>query len=83
MKMNEIGRRMIRAALLAALLSPLAAAAQDAEQYRRWIAEMKDNPRGPFSGVKWYCKDGSVFPPKEYACAKRGGGVQHGELSER
>ncbi|MGZ8981847.1 MAG: PEP/pyruvate-binding domain-containing protein, partial [Burkholderiaceae bacterium] len=46
-------------------------------------AEMKDNPRGPFSGVKWYCKDGSVFPPKEYACAKRGGGVQHGELSER
>ena len=83
MKMNEIGRRMIGAALLAALMSPLAAAAQDAEQYRRWIAEMKDNPRGPFSGVKWYCKDGSVFPPKEYACAKRGGGVQHGEWSDR
>jgi len=83
MKMNEIGRRMIGAALVAALMSPLAAAAQDAEQYRRWIAEMKDNPRGPFSGVKWYCKDGSVFPPKEYACAKRGGGVQHGEWSDR
>ena len=44
---------------------------------------MKVNPRGPFSGIKWYCKDASVFPPREYACAKRGGGVQHGEWSDR
>jgi len=60
-----------------------AAAAEDADQYRRWIVEMKDSPRGPFAGVKWYCKDGSVFPPREYACAKHGGGVQHGEWSDR
>jgi hypothetical protein len=24
-----------------------------------------------------------VLPPKAYACSKRGGGVQHGEWSER
>jgi hypothetical protein len=81
--MQELGRRMLGGALTAAMLLPLAASAEDAQQYRRWIAEMKDNARGPFSGVKWYCKDGSVFPPTEYACAKRGGGVQHGEWSER
>ena len=52
-------------------------------KYRQWIVEMKEAPRGPFSNVKWYCKDGSVFPPTEYACAKRGGGVQHGEWSDR
>ncbi len=52
-------------------------------KYRQWIVEMKEAPRGPFSGVKWYCKDGTVFPPTEYACAKHGGGVQHGEWSDR
>ena len=62
---------------------PAGAQAPSAEQYRRWIVEMKEAPRGPFSGIKWYCKDGSVFPPTEYACAKRGGGVQHGEWSDR
>ena len=46
-------------------------------KYRQWIVEMKEAPRGPFSNVKWYCKDGTVFPPTEYACAKGGGGVQH------
>jgi len=76
--------RTVGVSTLAAILAlPTAAPAQDAVQYRRWIAEMKDGPRGPFAGVKWYCKDGSVFPPTEYACAKHGGGVQHGEWSDR
>jgi hypothetical protein len=39
-----------------------------ADRYRVWIAEMKENPRGPFSAIKWYCKDGSMFPPR---CAAR------------
>jgi hypothetical protein len=73
-----------------ALTTGTAAASAEADsghaargEYRRWIMEMKDAPRGPFSGVKWYCKDGSVFPPKEYACSNHGGGVQHGEWSDR
>jgi hypothetical protein len=44
---------------------------------------MKESPRGPFSGIRWYCKDGTVLPPAEYACANHGGGVQHGEWSVR
>ena len=70
------------AAIAVATTRPVAAA-DDADQYRRWIVEMKDSARGPFAGIKWYCKDGSVFPPTEYACAKHGGGVQHGEWSDR
>ncbi len=54
-----------------------------ADQYRKWIAEMKDDPRGPFSSIKWFCKDGRVLAPQDYACAKKGEGWQHGEWSDR
>ena len=46
-----------------------------------WIANMKDASRGPFRRIRWFCNDGTVHPPKEYACRERGGGVQHGEWS--
>ncbi len=48
-----------------------------------WIAQMKSNPRGPFKRIRWFCNDGSILPPKPYACREHGGGVQHGEWSER
>jgi hypothetical protein len=44
---------------------------------------MKDSPKGPFQGIRWFCADGSVQPPKAYACAQRGGGIQHGLWTER
>ena len=44
---------------------------------------MKDLPRGPFSGIKWFCRDGRVLPPKDYACAAKGQGWQHGEWSDK
>jgi len=66
----------------------LAAAAGFAAQtdnnlhYRQWIEEMKTLPRGPFRELRWFCKDGTVFPPREYACRDHGGGYQHGAWSE-
>jgi len=56
---------------------------QASGQHREWIAQMKENARGPFSSIKWFCKDGRVLAPKDYACAKRGEGWQHGEWSDR
>jgi len=53
------------------------------ETLRRWMAEMKISPRGPFLRIRWFCKDGTIHPPQEYACRDRGGGVQHGEWTER
>jgi phosphohistidine swiveling domain-containing protein len=53
------------------------------ETLRRWVAEMKISPRGPFQRIRWFCKDGTIHPPAEYTCRDRGGGVQHGEWTER
>jgi hypothetical protein len=55
----------------------------DTAKYRQWIAEMKDSARGPFVAIKWFCSDGRVLPPKDFACAKKGEGWQHGEWSTR
>ena len=50
---------------------------------RGWVQKMKKSPRGPFKRLRWFCNDGTVLPPKEYACRKYGGGVQHGEWTDR
>ncbi len=52
-------------------------------QYRSWITEMQGLERGPFSRLRWFCNDGTVLPPKSYACKDHGGGHQHGEWSEK
>jgi hypothetical protein len=44
---------------------------------------MKSAERGPFSAIRWFCEDGTILPPKAYACAPHGGGYQHGAWSER
>ena len=82
-----------RRAALAVLMSVAAmaagastGAASDGErsaEFRRWVAEMKSQPRGPFVSIKWFCRDGRVLPPRDYACAAKGQGWQHGEWSER
>ncbi len=51
--------------------------------YRGWIKGMKKASRGPFSRIRWFCKDGTILPPKAYACQKHGGGIQHGEWNDR
>ena len=60
-----------------------AAVGKQIDQYRGLIDQFKKAPRGPFQGVQWFCKDGSVWPPKENACREHGGGHQHGDLSDR
>jgi hypothetical protein len=80
-----------RAALAALLLVATTAGATTgnpsttdaAARYRQWIGQMKESDRGPFSGIKWFCKDGRVLAPKDYACAAKGTGWQHGEWNDR
>jgi len=52
-------------------------------KHRQWIEQMKTAPRGPFSAIRWFCHDGTVLPPKAYACKDHGGGVQHGQLNDQ
>lgn len=44
---------------------------------------MKASRKGPFSRIRWFCRDGSVLAPKPFACTNRGGGVQHGEWNKK
>ncbi len=71
--------------LLAAALVTAVPATSDADQdtYAAWIQDMKEAERGPFERLRWFCNDGSVLPPRAYACSDRGGGHQHGEWSDR
>jgi hypothetical protein len=48
---------------------------------RAIVQSMIDNPRGPYSRIRWFCADGSVLPPTAFACKEHGGGRQHGEYS--
>jgi hypothetical protein len=67
-----------------ALAAPTAATGTDTTaEYRQWIREMKDAERGPFSRLRWFCKDGAVLPPQPYGCAEHEGGHQHGEWSDK
>ena len=52
-------------------------------EYRSWIHEMQGLERGPFSRLRWFCNDGTVFPPRTYGCKDHGGGHQHGQLNEK
>ena len=52
-------------------------------EYRQWIETMKTRERGPFKELRWFCNDGTVLPPKAYACVDHGGGHQHGAWSEQ
>ncbi len=55
----------------------------DPDTLHSWIQAMKKAPRGPFKQIRWFCNDGTIKPPKEYACKEHGGGVQHGEWTDR
>jgi len=81
-----LARALVAAALFASALPAAIAAPQDTgrtAQYGRWIAEMKEDPRGPFAAIRWFCKDGRVLPPDDYSCAAKGQGWQHGDWSDR
>ncbi len=55
----------------------------DQATLRVWIEDMKTSPKGPFFRIRWFCHDGTILPPKPYACRNHGGGVQHGEWNPR
>ena len=67
--------------LIAAPLDPPTSEAL--AEARRIVQDMSENPRGPYSRIRWYCNDGTVQPPVAYACTNRGGGRQHAEYSQQ
>lgn len=83
MSRNALSRIVALGLASAALLAAGVTAAQTLNEYRGWIAEMKESPHGPFSSIDWFCKDGRVLGPQDYACSAKGQGWQHGGWSDR
>ena len=54
---------------------------KQAQQARKILADFKNNPKGPYFQIRWFCKDGSVHPPEGTPCKSLGGGHQYAELS--
>ncbi len=81
--------RLLLAPLLALLLAALGAgrcAARGRRPWsstRRWIVEMKDSPRGPFSAIKWFCATAACCRRRTTPAPSKDKGWQHGEWSER
>ncbi len=46
------------------------------ETLREMVVTYKEDPRGPYQAIKWFCPDGAIIPAKE-RCEKPGG-IQHG-----
>jgi phosphohistidine swiveling domain-containing protein len=80
-------RLLITVTALGFLLTSVFAASEeplpDAQTLHSWVQKMKTSSRGPFKHVRWFCSDGTIQLPKEYACKEHGGGVQHGEWTDR
>lgn len=53
-------------------LDPVIAQSFDNSEVSALIKRFKSDQRGPFKDIRWFCKDGSVIPPKE-KCPEPGG----------
>lgn len=79
------GLHWIGAGLLGLLVhtaSCPASARGDETPYEGLVEAWKVRERGPFEGVRWFCADGAVLPPRPFACRDHGGGRQHGIWTE-
>ena len=69
--------------VIALLINPsLAETSPPGVKLQADIMTIKNNARGPFRRLRWFCHDGKILPPKPHACAKPGG-VQHGQLTKK
>ncbi len=75
----EFKRYLFSITFLALFATPLTMVAKEnSVPFKSWIIQMKSAPKGPFDGIRWFCKDGTILQPRDYSCNVHGGGVQHG-----
>jgi hypothetical protein len=56
--------------------------AAQVQELQSLVTRMKEDPRGPYLRIRWFCRDGTMHPPQGTPCRERGGGVQHAEFNE-
>ncbi|MCB2147815.1 MAG: phosphoenolpyruvate synthase [Deltaproteobacteria bacterium] len=52
-----------------------AAYGQDQERLTAMVRQFKDDPRGPYASIRWFCADGTVLPASTRCSSP--GGIQH------
>ena len=52
------------------------------KQIKNLIETYKNEPRGPFNRIKWFCKDGTEREPKDPCPDSIGGGIQHASFKD-
>lgn len=57
--------------------------AEQEQEIRETLHGFRQDPRGPYLRIRWFCNDGTVLPPGPGACAEHGGGHQHAEPKPR
>ncbi|MEP7362850.1 MAG: PEP/pyruvate-binding domain-containing protein [Acidobacteriota bacterium] len=54
---------------------------QQITQAAKILQQFEASPKGPYFQIRWFCKDGTVYPPAGVPCREHGGGVQHADLT--
>ena len=55
---------------------------KSAAQIKDLITSYKEDPRGPYYRIKWFCKDGSEREPRDPCPDSIGGGIQHASYKD-
>jgi len=37
----------------------------DSDKIKKMIQEFKEDPRGPFRSIQWFCEDGTINPARQ------------------
>ena len=52
------------------------------DEIRKQIEAYKNDVRGPYKDIRWFCEDGSIRPPKDPCPDKIGPGYQHARYKD-
>ena len=63
-------------------LSAIVAQEISAERIQNTISRLKNDSRGPYHRITWYCKDGTERESKDPCPDSIGGGIQHASFKE-
>lgn len=70
--------------LISVLSASSSALAQpiDTKEIGNLIEQLKEDPRGPYKDIRWFCKDGSIRDPKDPCPPEIGPGTQHARYKD-
>lgn len=75
-------KQILCSLILCSFSVALWAQVKDAQQIKAQITLLKNDSRGTYKDIRWFCKDGSVRQPKDPCPENIGPGLQHARYKE-